>query len=208
MSRFIESIRIQEQKIHLLEYHQSRVNLTFRHFGKTGSLDLKKIIGTLSHDEKGLYKLRIVYDLEGNYQTQIVPYIFGQIEDFELVEQNDIDYSFKYENRSTFKNLIKQSDAQEIIVVKNNHITDTSYANLLFLKGKKWYTPTTYLLNGVQRQHLLKKKKIKETEITLDNIREFSHVQIINAMNTHDNDFIYPIEHIINLPKDTSYLEF
>lgn len=208
MSRFIESIRIQERKIHLLEYHQARVNQTFKNFGKADSLDLKKIIDTLNHDEKGLYKLRIVYDLEGRYQTQIVPYIFGQIEDFELVENNEMDYSFKYENRSAFENLIKQSDAQEVIVVKNNHITDTSYANLLFLKGKTWYTPTTYLLNGVQRQYLLKKKKIKETEITLDNIREFSHVQIINAMNTHDNDFIYPIEHIINLPKDTSYLEF
>lgn len=208
MSRFIESIRIQERKIHLLEYHQARVNQTFKNFGKADSLDLKKIIDTLNHDEKGLYKLRIVYDLEGRYQTQIVPYIFGQIEDFELVENNEMDYSFKYENRSAFENLIKQSDAQEVIVVKDNHITDTSYANLLFLKGKTWYTPTTYLLNGVQRQYLLKKKKIKETEITLDNIREFSHVQIINAMNTHDNDFIYPIEHIINLPKDTSYLEF
>lgn len=208
MSRFIESIRVQERKFHLLEYHQARVNQTFRNFGKADSLDLKKIINTLNHDEKGLYKLRIVYDLEGRYQTQIVPYIFGQIEDFELVENNEMDYSFKYENRSAFENLIKQSDAQEVIVVKDNHITDTSYANLLFLKGKTWYTPTTYLLNGVQRQYLLKKKKIKETEITLDNIREFSHVQIINAMNTHDNDFIYPIEHIINLPKDTSYLEF
>lgn len=208
MFQFIESIRIQERKIHLLEYHQARVNQTFKSFGKTNYLDLKKIINTLNHDEKGLYKLRIVYDLEGRYQTQIVPYIFGQIENFELVENNEMDYSFKYENRSAFENLIKQSDAQEVIVVKDNYITDTSYANLLFLKGKTWYTPTTYLLNGVQRQYLLKKKKIKETEITLDNIREFSHVQIINAMNTHDNDFIYPIEHIINLPKDTSYLEF
>lgn len=208
MSRFIESIKILDQKPQLLDYHQSRVNQTFRHFGTESTIDLFQIIKDLNHDENGLYKLRIVYDLSGKFQTQIVPYLFGQIEGFELVENNTIDYSFKYEDRTELDKMKRQSEAQEIIIVKNNHITDTSFANLLFLKGKTWYTPTTYLLNGVQRQYLLKTKKIKEAEITLDNIKEYTHIQIINAMNTNDNDFVYPIEHIINLPKDESFLDF
>ena len=99
-----------------------------------------------------------------------------------------------------------KSKAEEIIIVKNNHITDTSFSNLLFLKGKDWFTPATYLLNGVQRQHLLKKKKIKEAEITLQNIREFSHFQLINSMNDFDDMFIYPIERIVNLPESLEYL--
>lgn len=208
MSRFIETIKILDLKPQLLEFHQHRVNATFKHFGKEDSIDLKKIIDDLNHDENGLYKLRIVYDLEGYFTTQLVPYLFAQINDFQLVENNSIDYSFKYEDRTELERMKREVDAQEIIIVKNNHITDTSFANLLFLKGKNWFTPSTYLLNGVQRQFLLKSKKIQELEITLDNIREFSHVQIINAMNTNDNDFIYPIEYIINLPKDKSYLSF
>jgi 4-amino-4-deoxychorismate lyase len=85
--------------------------------------------------------------------------------------------------------------------VKNNHITDTSYSNLIFKKGKDWFTPKSFLLNGVQRQHLLKTKKIKEAEITLQNIHDFSHFQLINAMNNLDDQLIYPLGKIKNLPQ-------
>ena len=100
-----------------------------------------------------------------------------------------------------------KSKADEIIIVKNNHLTDTSYSNVLFKKGKEWFTPKTYLLNGVQRQNLLKNKKIKEAEITLQNLKEYSHFQIINAMNDFDDMFVYPISKIRNLPESTNFLE-
>ncbi|MCB4236076.1 aminotransferase class IV [Kaistella anthropi] len=117
------------------------------------------------------------------------------------------DYSFKFEDRKEFEKMINKAKASEIIIVKNNHITDTSFSNLLFLKGKEWFTPTTYLLNGVQRTHLLKNKKIIEAEITLQNITEYSHFQLINAMNDFDDMFIYPISKITNLPDSGGYLD-
>ena len=206
MSRFIESIKIEDQKAFLLDLHQKRVNQTFAHFGKEGSIDLVKIFKNLEHDEDGLYKLRIVYDLDKKFTTQLIPYAIPEIENFQLVENNSYDYSFKFEDRKEFERMKTKAKTEEIIVVKNNHITDTSYTNILFLKGKEWFTPTTYLLNGVMRQHLLHEKKIKETEITLQNIKEFSHFQLINAMNDLDDMFIYPIERIVNLPESSDYL--
>ncbi len=207
MSRFIESIKIEDQKAFLLDLHQKRVNQTFAHFGKEGSIDLAKIFKKLEHDEDGLYKLRIVYDLDKKFTTQLIPYAIPEIENFQLVENNSYDYSFKFEDRKEFERMKTKAKTEEIIVVKNNHITDTSYTNILFLKGKEWFTPTTYLLNGVMRQHLLHEKKIKETEITLQNIKEFSHFQLINAMNDFDDMFIYPIERIVNLPESSDYLD-
>ena len=206
MSRFIESIKIEDQKAFLLDLHQKRVNQTFAYFGKEGSIDLAKIFKKLEHDEDGLYKLRIVYDLDKKFTTQLIPYAIPEIENFQLVENNSYDYSFKFEDRKEFERMKTKAKTEEIIVVKNNHITDTSYTNILFLKGKEWFTPTTYLLNGVMRQHLLHEKKIKETEITLQNIKEFSHFQLINAMNDFDEMFIYPIERIVNLPESREYL--
>ncbi len=206
MSRFIESIKIEDQKAFLLDLHQKRVNQTFAHFGKEGSIDLAKIFKNLEHDEDGLYKLRIVYDLDKKFTTQLIPYAIPEIENFQLVENNSYDYSFKFEDRKEFERMKAKAKTEEIIVVKNNHITDTSYTNILFLKGKEWFTPNTYLLNGVMRQHLLHEKKIKETEITLQNIKEFSHFQLINAMNDFDDMFIYPIERIVNLPESSDYL--
>ena len=206
MSQFIESIKVEDQKAFLMEFHQKRVNDTFAHFGAQGSIDLEKIFKSLEHDEDGLYKLRIVYDLNRNFKHQMIPYAIPEIENFQLVENNSYDYSFKFEERKEFEKMKTKAKTEEIIIVKNNHITDTSYTNILFLKGETWYTPTTYLLNGVMRQHLLKEKKIKEAEITLQNIREFSHFQLINSMNDFDDMFIYPIERIVNLPESLEYL--
>lgn len=207
MFQFFESIKIEDQEISLLDFHQKRVNETFANFGKEGSIDLGKIYKSLNHDEDGLFKLRISYDLNKSFRTQLIPYAISEISDFQLVENNSFSYSFKFEDRKEFERMKIKAKADEIIIVKNNHITDTSFSNLLFQKGKEWFTPSTFLLNGVQRQHLLKAKKIKETEITLQNIQDFSHFQIINAMNDFDDMFIYPISRITNLPENGDYLE-
>lgn len=206
MSRFIESIKIEDKKIFLLDLHQKRVNATFANFGKENPVDLQKIFKTLDHQENGLYKLRISYDLDKNYNTQLIPYAIPEINDFQLVVNNTFDYSFKFEDRRALEIMKTQAKAEEIVIVKNNHITDTSFSNLLFLRGRDWYTPSSYLLNGVQRQFLLKSKKVKEAEITLQNLKEFTHFQIINAMNDFDDMFIYPIGKITNLPG--SYTDF
>lgn len=201
MSQFIESIKVEDKKIFLLEQHQKRVNETFSYFGKSEPLDLAAIFKSLEHDEDGLYKFKITYDLTGKYRTQLIPYAISEIADFQLVENNIYDYSFKFEERKELEKMKILSKAAEIIVVKNNHITDSSYSNLLFKKGKEWFTPTTYLLNGVQRQHLLKTNKIKEAEITLQTLSEYSHFQLINALNEFDDVVVYPLSKIKNLPK-------
>jgi 4-amino-4-deoxychorismate lyase len=208
MSRFIESIKVEDQKIFLVELHQKRMNETFSNFGKVCKIDIYSQFLNLEHEEDGLYKFRIEYDLENNFKTQIIPYAISELDDFELVIDNEINYSFKSADRTQLQTLKDKSHADEVIIVKNNQITDTSYSNLLFLKDKTWFTPKSYLLNGVMRQNLLQLKEIKETEITLDNIKEFSHFQLINALNDFDNMFIYPIEKIINLPKEESDFEF
>ena len=207
MSQFIESIKIEDREISLLDFHQKRVDQTFAHFGKEGSIDLSKVYKNLENDGDGLFKLRIVYDLDRKIRTQLIPYALPEIHSFQLVENNSYDYSFKFEDRKELERMKMKAKAEEIIIVKNNHITDTSYSNLLFKKGKEWFTPVSYLLNGVQRQHLLKQKKVKETEITLQNIKDFSHFQLINALNDFNENFIYPIGRIVNLPGNEDYPE-
>lgn len=199
---------MEDQKIFLTELHQKRMNETFSHFGKECKIDIYSLFVNLEHDEDGLYKFRIEYDVDNNFKTQIIPYAISEHDDFELVIDNEIDYSFKSADRMQFQKLKSDSEADEIIIIKENQITDTSYSNLLFLKDKIWFTPKTYLLNGVMRQSLLSSKKIEETEITINNIKDFSHFQLINALNDFDEMFIYPIQKIINLPKEESDLEF
>lgn len=199
MSQFIESIRVEDRKLHLADLHQRRVNQTFEHFGKENPINISKIYSELQHEGEGLFKLRILYDFDGKVQAQLIPYAISELHSVRLVENNLLDYAFKFADRTILDKMRQEAKADEIMIVKNNYITDTSFSNLLFKKGKTWYTPSTFLLNGVQRQHLLKSKKIREAEITVQNLRDFSHFQITNAMNDFDDMFIYPIDLIQNL---------
>jgi 4-amino-4-deoxychorismate lyase len=208
MSRFIESIKIENKKAHLLDLHQKRVDNTMKHFGVTGSLDVIAIIKKLDWDENGFFKLRLVYDLEKKHSTQLIPYALPEIRSFSLVEANQLDYSFKFEERQAFETLKIKAKSEHIIVVKNNHITDTAISNLIFLKEKVWYTPNSFLLNGVMRQHLLTTKKIKECPITLQNFQEFSHFKIINSMNSMEDSFLYSTAIINNLHQPNTDLDY
>lgn len=202
MLQFIESIKVEDQEVFLLQRHQKRMIETFQHFGKACTINLSEVFKALKHDEDGLYKWRVVYDLDNNIRTQMIPYAISEILDFKIVINDEVDYSFKSMDRKILDQLKMKSKADEIIIAKNKNITDTSFSNIIFLKGKKWFTPKSYLLNGVQRQQLLETKKIQEADITLNNIKEYSHFQLINAMNDFDDMFIYPIDKISNLPQD------
>lgn len=201
MSQFIESIKVEDRQIFLAMLHQKRVLETFLFFGKECKIDILEIYDSLNHEEDGLYKFRIEYDLDNKFRTQMIPYAITKIDDFELVENNEIDYPFKSSERRELNKLKEASSASEVIIIKNNQITDSTFSNLLFLKDKQWFTPKSYLLNGTQRQNLLLENKIKETDINLDNIKDFSHFLLINALNELDEVFVYPIEKIINLPQ-------
>lgn len=199
MYQFIESIKIENGQAFLLNLHQQRIYQTFANFHRECVLNLYAIFTSLQLPQKGLYKWRIVYNLSGDFEHQFIPYSFTEIKDFELVENNEINYSFKYLDRTHLDTMKKQALTQEIIIVKKDFITDTTFSNLIFLKDGIWHTPKTFLLNGVQRLNLIHLGIIQETEINLENLKEFSHFQIINAMNDFNSSFIYPINKIINI---------
>ena len=199
MYQFIESIKIKNGQAFLLNLHQQRVYQTFANFHHKCIINLHALFSSLQPPQKGLYKWRFIYNLNGDFEHQFIPYSFTEIKDFELVENNEIDYYFKYLDRTHLDTMKKQSLTQEIIIVKKGFITDTTFSNLIFLKNGIWHTPKTFLLNGVQRFNLIHLGIIQETEINLENLKEFSHFQIINAMNGFNSSFIYPINKIINI---------
>lgn len=201
MCQFIESIRVENGVIFLLEEHQRRVNETFQYFGKQENIiKLNKIFEKEKFEKNGIFKFRIEYDLEGNFITENNPYTRAEIKEFQLIINDNVDYSFKYKNREVLEEMKRKSEGREIIIIKNQYVTDTSFSNIVFFKNGQWFVPSTYLLNGVQRQFLLKNNKVKEIEIGLDNISQFTHFKLINAMNDLENSYTYPIEKIHGLP--------
>ncbi|MCV9385626.1 aminotransferase class IV [Reichenbachiella ulvae] len=183
MYRFIESINYIDGKPQLLEGHQARLNQTFSaYFSEFPSHDLSQLLPVIpDHDQ---HKCRVVYDAD-SVEVEFVKYRKPEIHSLKLVQGNSIEYSHKFEDRNELTKLYeKRGEADDIIIVKNGKVTDTYYANLVLYDGSDWWTPDTYLLNGVMRQFLLEKGEVRSCPIAIEDLGSFSKVSLINAMNS------------------------
>jgi len=109
------------------------------------------------------------------------------INSLQLVYDDKISYSYKFSDRSSLENLKKNITADEILIVKNGFITDTSFSNIVFFNGTKWVTPSTPLLKGTKRQYLLDMKLIFEQKIKPEDLIKFTKAKLINTMLDLDN---------------------
>lgn len=182
MFRFIESIRIENYKVHLADLHQARIDKTLAYYRAKSVLQVKKLAQKIDIPSSSIYKWRIVYDLDGHYITELQEYYLPFIKTFRLVEAGEMDYQFKFEDREAFNRLKSNRKNEEIIILKRGEVTDTSFSNLIFRRGDQWYTPSGYLLNGVMRKYLLNTGITSEMDINTGNIMEFESLQLINAM--------------------------
>lgn len=181
MIRFTEAIQLKDGILCHLEYHQKRLNRTMSHFyGKTVNLSQLNNQIPLSA-RKGLFKCRVVYT-DKIEQVEFIPYIIRQVDKVGLVIDDTIDYSHKYADRTWLNELLIQSGCDDIIILKNDLVTDGFSSNLVFESPEGLFTPDSFLLPGTKRQYLLDRKIICERRITLENIREYSRVYFVNAM--------------------------
>jgi 4-amino-4-deoxychorismate lyase len=183
MSRFIETIRLQDGVANNLGYHAERMNRSVEEILHANrKFDLEKTLSSLNLPPKGLHKIRLVYDTE-ILSMEVTPYKKKGIRQLKIVYDNAISYDYKFENRSELENLFSQrEDCDDVIIIKNYQVTDASYANLIFRKNNQWFTPKTFLLNGTTRRQLLERKIILEEKITINDLQRYEKVKLINAM--------------------------
>ncbi|MFC2101382.1 aminotransferase class IV [Bacteroidota bacterium] len=195
MCLLLETIRVKDGSFCHCGYHQKRMDHTRETLFPGAEKLLISDIEIPETFQSGIYKCRIVYDQELK-RIQFSPYTPRQIRKLKLVDAGSLEYPFKYLNRSGIEQLQKgHADFNEIILVKNGYITDTSFSNLAFLSDNKWFTPDNPLLNGTCRQRLIDKGIIRPIPITPDNLCSFKFVSLINAM-LDLNDTVLPIEAI------------
>jgi 4-amino-4-deoxychorismate lyase len=195
MSLFIESICYQYGDFHNLEGHQERVFKAFTdHLPNYKPLTLSEILSQ-PKDLDSKVKVRIVYGAEG-YEISETLYSPKQLSSLQLVPAL-IDYDYKFADRSQLDFLHSiRGDADDILILKDFHLTDSHYANVALLQNGKWYTPSTYLLNGVKRQALLASGVLIEKTITIDDLAQYECVSLINAM-LDPGEVVVPITNII-----------
>ena len=165
MCLFIESIRIENGVIYNLPYHNERLNRTRNVFWKDCTpINLIDYI-RMPH-KKGIVKCRIVYEKEIK-EIVYTPYSMREIDTLRIVHSDGINYTYKSTDREELNRLyVGRGDADDVLIVRNELITDTSIANVAFYDGCEWYTPQTPLLKGTQRAFLLDRQIIKAVSYT------------------------------------------
>ena len=183
MCQFVETICIENGKPRNLSYHVQRLNLTMRTFFPESKAIGEHELLTDIPNVQGLQKARVVYNENGITERSFAPYTIRKINSIAIVEGNDISYSWKSTDRTALMRLREKApDYDEVIIIKNGCVTDTSYTNLCFFDGKEWLTPDTPLLRGTMRQKLLDEGIIREARILKSDLHKFQSVSLINAM--------------------------
>ena len=198
MFPLLETINIENGIPLNLDYHQHRFEASyFKFYKKMTNLKLKKLITVPDEYTKGTVKLRFLYN-EKQCFCQYNFYELEAINSLKIIQNDNIDYSLKWVDRSAFNVLLKQKgNADDILIIKNGRVTDTSFSNIVFEYQNQWITPLFPLLNGTARSRLLVEKKITQQDILLEDLPAFSSYKLINAMRDFDTAPKIPITEII-----------
>lgn len=129
----------------------------------------------------GIYRCKIIYkhDL---ISVEYAKYERQRIASLALVF-SDISYELKLVDRAEIDSLfLQRGDSDDILIIKNGVVTDTSIANVAFLKNGEWFTPARPLLEGTTRERLIVGGFLREANIKVDEIKEFDKIAIMNAL--------------------------
>lgn len=182
MSLLFETIRVVGRQPLHLEYHTARLNRSRRElFDCTDVIDLRKVLTVPDSLGEGIHRCRVVYEKKIE-QIEFIAYERRPIRSLTLVESDTIEYAHKFLDRTAIDTLRRGITTDDILIVKDGHITDTSIANIVFHDGKRWVTPSTPLLAGTARARLLREGVITEEEITARSLARFTGAAAINAM--------------------------
>lgn len=197
MCRFIETIRIENQKVLNVEQHLKRMQTTLESVGgDIKDLPIEQLF-SIQVDTHERLKLRFEYDMRGIYDVLITSYRLPQIKTLKVIEAGGIDYAHKYVNRQQFNELlVKKEGCSDILILKNGRVTDTSFTNVAFLKDEQWFTPTRPLLRGTHRALLLSEKRIEEKDIFISDLTDYTAISLFNAM-INLGEIVLPIDNII-----------
>ena len=195
---FIETLKVADGKFSNPVPHQKRIQNTLLEIGIHDFILPDFNSEFIPKDKtQGTIKCRCLYNGK-EFKIEYEKYQPRIVKTLKLVCCDSIDYHLKYADRDSLNRLLeKRSACDNILIVKNGEITDTSYSNVVFYDGIDYYTPRSFLLNGTKRQQLIAEGKIKIKKICPSDIKDYKCVYLINAMLDIEDQICVKTEDII-----------
>ncbi len=183
MYRFLETIKLFDGNFFRLTLHQQRLNRAFTEcYPNTQVPDLISIIQNSDFPLNGFYKCRILFDKE-DYKIEFEPYVRKEITSLQLVNTDIQTFNYKPADRTVYQQAFElRKNCDDVLLVRDGLITDTSYANIAFFDGVNWITPEIPLIYGVNRALLIAEKKLMELPVKISDFPNFHSFRLFNAM--------------------------
>lgn len=182
---FSDVICVRDGEFLRLDYHLKRIRKTCEDFFPSfdTSISLEKLREQLPDEAKqGWYKCRIVYG-ESLQSVEFAAYHPKKVERVSLVYDDSISYGYKYLDRSALSQCVAKGGTDDVIIVKNGWVTDSSFCNLVFEEESgRLFTPKEALLKGTYRQWLLDNGLVEEKSIDPSDLKSYKKVYFVNAM--------------------------
>lgn len=181
MSPFIETIRIENGEACRLDYHTERMNRTRKDvFGLSTPLSLADRLSPAAYRERT--KCRIEY-AEEILKIEYLPYRIRPVHTLAWTMDEEITYAYKSADRSSLTRLAAtRGTADDILIVRNGRITDTSICNVALWNGSEWITPEHPLLPGTHRAYLIQTGQIRPGTIGCSELSAYTRIRLFNAM--------------------------
>lgn len=200
MSLLFETIRVSEGQVMHLSWHEWRMNHARQELWHIRTpMNLGELIKVPSENRTGLVRCNVHYGPD----IELITFKFYDkkpVRSLKLVKSDAIDYHVKYSDRSLLESLLTlRGDCDDIIIIKNGLVTDTSMSNLILFDGTHWMTPAKPLLEGTCRERLLSEGKIREATIRPQDLDQFIGVKLINAMRDPDEEEMILMEKVTGL---------
>ncbi len=197
MYPLVETIKIIDGIPQNLFWHQKRYDHSCKSiFKQLSDLRLEKELVVPDSFKSGTIKARFLYSLE-TFRIEYQKYIPVPVTSLKIVENDEIEYGFKFTDRNSILSMFAgRGESDDILIVKNGRITDTSIANIVLYDGYKWFTPEFPLLCGIARERLLSEGRIFSEDIYANNLNKYSHFRLINSMLEFDEQVMIEISAI------------
>ena len=194
MYQFIETICYEQGSFQRLELHTQRCNKTRYHFfGNQPAIRLETILSIPEHLKDHTVKCTVTYGVD-ILNIEYSVYVIKSVKSLQIVTDNVVDYSFKFADRTQLTSLFdKKGQYDDILIIKDGLITDTSYANIIYLSNNRWYSQQYPLLLGTRLQYYIALNLVTPTRLTFNDLSNFSEARIINAMISLEKSPIIPI---------------
>ena len=122
----------------------------------------------------------MIYDEKEILSVNYFPYEVKIPHIFKIISDEKIEYSKKYLNRDFLDSLV--NDCDEVVIVQNGLITDSSKANIAIFQDGKWLVAKKPLLFGTTMQRLVEDGFLTCEDISVDIFKGAKKIALMNAM--------------------------